>query len=464
MSEPSADVLALTGIGQAYRWNLAAPVGTPIVVTYSFSLEKPSYDPNDRPGFTALTEAHKVHARAALDVWAQQSGIAFVEVPASVGGQIRFCMYDMTSVLNSVGIQASGFAYYPDETAIERLGGDIYLNANYYAADAATLAPGMRGFSIMIHEVGHAIGFKHPFEGTPAIDPAHDNGTYTVMSYARPNSTTTLGSVDIEASHYYYGAVDFAYHWSAATLTLTQTGTVGADWMHGTELSDRLNGLGGRDVLYGWLGNDTYIVAQAGDVVREVLNGGTDTVKASVSFTLSANVENLGLTGTNAISGSGNNLNNVVTGNKSANILSGRAGNDILKGGSGNDVLAGGLHEDTMTGGSGLDDFDFNTVAEIGIGATRDVITDFVPLSDDIDLSSIDANGGAVGDTAFAFLAAEGTAFTRARGQLRWFQQDLAGTANDRTVIAGDINGDATADFQIELTGLKTLTAADFIL
>ena len=57
--------------------------------------------------------------------------------------------------------------------------------------------------------------------------------------------------------------------------------------------------------------------------------------------------------------------------------------------------------------------------------------------------------------------ATEGAAFTGARGQLRWFREDLAGTANDKTIIAGDINGDAT---QIELTGLKTLTAADFFL
>ena len=71
-----------------------------------------------------------------------------------------------------------------------------------------------------------------------------------------------------------------------------------------------------------------------------------------------------------------------------------------------------------MTGGAGADDFDFNTVAEMGNGATRDVITDFAHLSDDIDLSTIDANGAAAGNTAFTFLAANGAAFTGAAGQL----------------------------------------------
>ena len=75
-----------------------------------------------------------------------------------------------------------------------------------------------------------------------------------------------------------------------------------------------------------------------------------------------------------------------------------------------------------MTGGAGPDDFDFNVLAEIGkTAATRDVITDFT-VGDDIDLSTIDANGAAAG-TRFSFLAANGAAFTGAAGQLRWFQK-----------------------------------------
>ena len=115
-----------------------------------------------------------------------------------------------------------------------------------------------------------------------------------------------------------------------------------------------------------------------------------------------------------------------------------------------------------MTGGAGADDFDFNSIAEIGNGATRDLITDFVHLTDDLDLSTIDANGAAPGTR----LSASSPPMARrygAAGQLRW-SADLAGTANDRTFVEGDINGNGAADFQIELTGLKTLTAADFFL
>ena len=115
-----------------------------------------------------------------------------------------------------------------------------------------------------------------------------------------------------------------------------------------------------------------------------------------------------------------------------------------------------------MIGGAGGDDFDFNKVAEIGRGATRDIIRDFVHLVDDIDLSTIDANGAAAGNAAFRFLALKGDQFNGVAGELRWFQSNAAGTANDKTIIEGDINGNRVADFQIQLTGLKTLTRGGF--
>src|SRR5690349_19370886 len=64
----------------------------------------------------------------------------------------------------------------------------------------------------------------------------------------------------------------------------------------------------------------------------------------------------------------------------------------------------------------------------------------------------------------FAFLAAKGAAFTGVKGQIHWFQENPAGTANDKTMVEGDINGDKHADFAIELKGLISLSAADFVL
>jgi Ca2+-binding RTX toxin-like protein len=107
---------------------------------------------------------------------------------------------------------------------------------------------------------------------------------------------------------------------------------------YGTAGNDTLGGLNANEKLIGGLGDDLYIVDSANDLVVEQSSQGTDTVNASASVTLATNVEDLNLTGTGDINGTGNALNNVITGNSGNNVLDGGAGNDTLTGGNGNDT------------------------------------------------------------------------------------------------------------------------------
>ncbi|RZM94517.1 hypothetical protein CWO91_39315 [Bradyrhizobium genosp. SA-3] len=129
----------------------------------------------------------------------------------------------------------------------------------------------------------------------------------------------------------------------------------------GSAFADLITGGGGADTLIGGLGDDTYVVANTGDVVVENAGEGTDSVQASVTYTLPTNVENLTLTGTSNINGTGNVLDNVIIGNAGNNILAGLGGADSLDGGQGTDTAtyaasAAGVNVSLATGhGTGGD-------------------------------------------------------------------------------------------------------------
>ncbi len=129
----------------------------------------------------------------------------------------------------------------------------------------------------------------------------------------------------------------------------------GNDILIGAAGNDTLNGGVGDDTMSGGLGDDSYYVDSSLDVVTENLNEGTDTVFSSITYTLGANLENLTLTGTSALNGTGNALNNVIIGNSANNVLTGAAGNDTLNGGVGDDTMTGGLGDDSYYVDSSLD-------------------------------------------------------------------------------------------------------------
>ena len=106
----------------------------------------------------------------------------------------------------------------------------------------------------------------------------------------------------------------------------------------GNDAANFLDGGRGADTLRGGRGNDTYVVDDGFDSVSEDAAGGVDTVRASVSYALGRHQENLSLTGSADVDGSGNELANAITGNSGANRLDGGTGADTLTGGAGNDV------------------------------------------------------------------------------------------------------------------------------
>ena len=149
----------------------------------------------------------------------------------------------------------------------------------------------------------------------------------------------------------------------------------------------------------------------------------------------------------------GTNAGDAIFGSRVANVLKGLGGDDALAGRAGNDVLTGGRGMDLLQGDAGADRFDFNSRAESAVGARRDVILDFDRGERDrIDLRDIDAHSGKAGDQAFAFIGDR--AFSDKAGELRFKDG----------ILAGDVNGDGRADFEIEVRGMTSLLKGDFLL
>jgi beta-glucanase (GH16 family) len=196
-------------------------------------------------------------------------------------------------------------------------------------------------------------------------------------------------------------------------------GTARSDTLDGTSAGNRIDGRGGADTMSGNGGNDTYVVDRTTDLVIEGQNAGIDTVLSKSSYTLPDHVENLTLSGTRALT---------ATGNALANILNSNNAGSTLNGGDGNDILIAGRGANALTGGAGSDIFEFNTVASRG-----GKITDFTPGTDVLDLrglfSRINYQGSTPETDGYVSFASDGAGGTVVR-----FDTDGAGLMAPKVV------------------------------
>jgi Ca2+-binding RTX toxin-like protein len=180
---------------------------------------------------------------------------------------------------------------------------------------------------------------------------------------------------------------------SRLTLTGTRningTGNALNNYLTGNAGNNILDSGAGYDILAGGRGNDTYIVDSTYDSIIENANEGTDTVKASANWTLGANLENLTLIGAANLSGTGNELDNVITGNSGNNSLYGGGGNDKLNGMAGDDNLWVDVQGDSNSGKLLLDG---------GVGNDNLWVT----VQGDNNVGSFSMNGGDGDDNLWA--------------------------------------------------------------
>ena len=236
---------------------------------------------------------------------------------------------------------SAGYARYPHSGSS---GSDIFLNDASYNA---TLAPGTSGARTLIHEIGHALGLKHPFDDPdpfnnvadpPYLQGEEDHPRWTVMSYtARAERGHTFSELDIAALHYLYGP--------------SKTSRTGNDrYVYDPDSAN---------FIWDGAGNDTIDASGSDQRVTIFLEpghhgfGGSSrntriTAAGQITVNFGSEIENL----------LGSDYDDELTGNQLANQISGRNGDDRIFGKGGNDRLDGGAGNDRLDGGSGNDRLD----------------------------------------------------------------------------------------------------------
>lgn len=429
----SIDALVLSS------WN--AKAGQAVTLTYSFMTRVPSdASTDDANGFEPMSLVQQAAVRVALASWAAVANITFQEVSAN--GDIQLAT-------NNQGSASSGYAYLPDG----RSPTPLYLNNAGDYND--TFVPGEFGPSVLIHELGHTLGLKHPgnYDSTggdiegPFLPASTDNLSYTQMSYNEASSFNLNGLYgvtpmlyDIQAIQYLYGA-NMSYHTGADTYSFVRSTAPMCIWDAG--------------------GTDTLDFSACTDATVINLNAGTFSSTApgynNVSIAYNVTIER-------AIAGKGG---STIYGNAAGNVITGGAGNDVVYLGAGSDQVTGNGGNDTVVFSKALSVYALGgTLASLSVtGEGVDSLSGISKLqfSDTtIQLSSYTAlvTGGASNDV---FNGAAGSQLISGGAGLDTLV--LSGTAASYKVSASgsaisltDVGGNGGSDL---LTGVERLTFSD---
>ena len=230
---------------------------------YTFSITSGT-EPG-RTGQEAFTLAQQNSVRIAFDDLKELTGIEFVETSDGTAAQIHLCNVNIAAS-NTVGLCSwnGGYTYNQSTNEVIKYDADawVYLDNAEWRARNRDLTPGTEGYETLLHELGHALGLKHPFEGSVVLPTAQDNANNTLMTYTdHPVNHTEFSQYDVAALNWIYGGdgLGGALGFNSPADAVYLSGTSSAETLVGTAFNDTLQGNGGNDVINGGSGNDTAV-------------------------------------------------------------------------------------------------------------------------------------------------------------------------------------------------------------
>ena len=457
------------------RWNFPlaigssldqpAGIGKPARVSYSFPSTPPS-DYDWGQGFRSFDVDARTAAINALHLISTIANIRFEAASSAARGSIRFGF-------NTQNSNQAGYAYSPSyaysidsnntilSVTEEASGGDVWLNntINYSSND---YKPGGSGFASLLHELGHAIGLKHPFEGTTKLSRILDSNQYTLMSYTpHPRAklvqfsqtrnadgiNTSWTTTDLDPRSLMLGDIAAIQQLYGANR-LTHAGSTSYRFRDSDIFFETIwDGSGNDTIDCSAMSQPNLMSLAAGSFSSIGLRNNVAALRALHRVPAEVDQKDLD---PNLYNGS-NNLA-IAYGCDIENAIGGSA-NDTITGNALANMLQGGRGADQISGGGGADLFRYRAIGDSPAGAgRRDQILDFNRLQGDrIDLQTVDADPNLAGRQAFRYIGSAG--FSGSPGEVRF--------ANG--LLQANTTSDTRADLEILLRGVSTFARSDLI-
>lgn len=340
-------------------WNLHEDIGNPVFVTYSFATEStlPSRIELGNATVTyVLTDAEQTEIRKAIAHIEKQAGVTFIEVDANpMVTLLGADLFNTTAGQSDVPVTTEN----QRESLLWAIDRDL--------ADPLTDL----GRQTALHELMHALGIDHPFEGTNTLPGRLDTIDTTLMSYTDTGTTyTEIRPMDQEALQFLYGPKAKMKGWSFGVEggQFKLEGAGKDDRLTGISSSNKISGEKGDDYLTGWheadtldggKGNDVIVAGQGEDLL---IGGGGNDLLYGDGQEIAMNGTGTNTGDADTIKGGGGNDkawgragDDEISGQGGKDVLYGDAGEDTLKGDGGKDKLYGGSSDDSLEGGSGND-------------------------------------------------------------------------------------------------------------